>query len=646
MGAGRWQEARDLLATVLAANPADHNALHLLGMLECQKGAMKAGIAHIQAAIAAFPCFPMAFSNLGVQFHRAGRLAESLAAYRQALELQPDNASFHANLANALRDAGQPTEAIAQYRRALELCPEAAEIRVSLARLLDDAGDVEGAISELEAARTQRASLPTIPGRLAMLHRKVGHFDQSLDYFRVFLQMEPKHGPMRSEFIATLLRICAWTEASVEEKKLLDDIATGTTSATPFPLLNWVDEPALHFKTARHHVAANFSPQPALWRRARYNHRRIRIAYLSADFHDHATAHLMASVFEQHDRAAFDVRAISFGPNRDVPMRTRLIRAFERFEDVREITPMAIARSLRRQEIDIAVDLKGFTMDTRFEIFAARPAPIQVSFLGYPSTTGAPYIDYVLADRFVLSHDQQPNYSECIVHLPECYQPNDASRPRFTSALAREAEGLPKNGFVFCCFNNTLKLQPQMFDTWMHILTAVPGSVLWLLGDNPWAKENLQREATARGVNPARLVFAPRVSTAQHLVRYRSADLFLDTLPYNAHTTSAEALWEGLPVLTCSGRSFAGRVAGSLLSTLGLPELITGSLEEYKATAIKFATHPDLLRGMHERLIISRAVSPLFDSQRFTRHLEAAFAQMYDRAQRGEKPHPFDVATT
>lgn len=643
LNARRNREARQLLESVLAAEPTNHNALHLLGMVDCLEGAMESGIARIRAAIAAFPRFPAALNNLAVQLRRAGRAEESVAAYRRALELQPDDASVHANLANVLRDMGERAQAIEHYRHALALRPEANEIRVSLGLVLADTGDEDGAIAELEAARAQAPDVATVVGRLSMLYRSQGRFDQSLDCFRAFLRLEPAHGPMRSEFIGTLLRTCCWEEAAVEEKRLLEGLASETATATPFPLLNWCDDPALHLAVASRHASANFPRGPALWRRARYRHRRIRIAYLSADFHDHATAHLMASVFEQHDRSAFDVRAISFGANRDVPMRTRLIRAFEHFHDVYEMTSGEIARDLRRQEIDIAVDLKGYTRDTRFEIFSVRPAPVAVSFLGYPGTTGAPYIDYVLADRFVLPHDQQPYYSERIVHLPECYQPNDSARPRLNTRRPREAEGLPAGGFVFCCFNNTVKLQPEMFGVWMRILAAAPDSVLWLLGDNPWAEENLRREAAARGIDAARLVFASRVQAADHLARYRHADLFLDTLPYNAHTTCAEALWEGVPVLTCPGRSFAARVGSSLLHTIGLPELVAPSLAAYEVEAVRLATQPQALAALRLRLIINRAESPLFDSRRFVRHLEAAFVQMHAIAQSGGTPRPFDV---
>ncbi len=639
---GNAKQARDLLESVLAEDSTNHNALHLLGLLDCQEGARKAGIERIRTAIAMFPRFPAALNNLAVQLRKAGRLAESADAYRQALALEPGNLAIHANLANVLRDLGERAEAIAQFRRALELQPDAPGVRFSLALLLRGQDDA-AALEQLEALVKEPREAPQALAELADLYRTQGKLDQSLDCFSSSLRQDASNGQVRSEFISTLLQVCSWEEAATEKRTLLHDLVNGTGAATPFPLLSWHDDPALHHLAATRFSALCFPTPPALWRRACYRHRRIRVAYLSADLRMHAVPHLIASVFEQHDRSAFDIRAVSFGQDQPTHMRTRLIRAFERFDDVQSMTEDVIARELRKDEIDIAIDLNGHTKDARLGIFAARPAPVQVTFLGYPGTTGAPFFDYVLADPFVLPHDQQPFYSEHIVHLPECYQPNDVRRPRPAAMQSRTEVGLPHQGFVFCCFNNTYKVQPAIFAIWMRILAAVPGSVLWLLGDNKWATENLRNEAVLRGIDPARLIFAQRLPPIEHLARYRHANLLLDTLPYNAHTTAAEALWMDLPVLTCPGRSFAARVAGSLLRNVGLPELVTSSLEDYEALAIRLATHPDELAALRTRLMLNRATAPLFDSERFTRHLEAAFRQMHEIAQRGEKPRPFDV---
>jgi predicted O-linked N-acetylglucosamine transferase (SPINDLY family) len=359
---------------------------------------------------------------------------------------------------------------------------------------------------------------------------------------------------------------------------------------------------------------------------------------LSADFHEHATAYLMAGVFENHDRSKFDITAISIGPNDNSPMRQRLERSFGEFIDARMLSDAEVATQIRAAEVDILVDLKGFTQDARTNILARRPAPIQVNYLGFPGTMGADYLDYVIADPVVVPLSQESSYSEKIVHLPNSYQANDCRRDVSEKMFTREECGIPSGHFVFCCFNNNYKITPAIFDRWMRILTKVPGSVLWLLEDSATAAANLKREAGVRGVNADRLIFAKRMPLRDHLARHRSADLFLDTLPYNAHTTASDALWAGLPVLTQLGETFAGRVAASLLNAVGLPELIARTPEEYEGTAVDLATHTEKLTALKRKLMENRLTTSLFDTRRFTGHIEAAYMAMHDRYRVGMVP--------
>jgi predicted O-linked N-acetylglucosamine transferase (SPINDLY family) len=351
----------------------------------------------------------------------------------------------------------------------------------------------------------------------------------------------------------------------------------------------------------------------------------------------------MAELFERHDRNKFEILGISSGPDRRSEMRSRLIAAFDRFVDVRRLSDADVARLLREAEADIAVDLKGFTQNCRPSILAHRPAPIQVNYLGYPGTMGAEYIDYIVADEFVIPRDHQIHYSEKVVYLPDCYQVNDRKRKIAERPPARAEVGLPEHGFVFCCFNNNFKMTPRIFDIWMRLLQRVDQSVLWLLQGSTAAESNLRREAQVRGINPSRLIFAPRMKLQQHLARHRLADLFLDTLPYNAHTTASDALWTGLPVVTCAGTTFAGRVAGSLLQAVGLPELVTNALEDYEALALRLATQQGLLQEIKGKLAKNRLTTPLFDTGRFCGHIEAAYTAMWDIHQRGEPPKAFMV---
>jgi predicted O-linked N-acetylglucosamine transferase (SPINDLY family) len=346
----------------------------------------------------------------------------------------------------------------------------------------------------------------------------------------------------------------------------------------------------------------------------------------------------MAGVYENHDRSRFDIRAVSIGPKDSSLMRRRLEGAFESFLDAGGLSDAEVAAKIRSAEIGILVDLNGFTGNSRTNIFAHRAAPIQVNYLGYPGTMGAGYIDYIIADPTVIPSSEQGDFSEKIAYLPNSYQANDSRRSISETALTREECGLPDSGFVFCCFNNNYKITPDVFDVWMRILIKVQGSVLWLFESNAAAATNLKREAERRGVDAERLVFAKRMSLPDHLARHRLADLFLDTLPYNAHTTASDALWAGLPVLTQIGETFAGRVAASLLKAVGLPELITHGSKEYERLAIEIATHPETLTAMKKKLAENRLSTPLFDTKLLTRQLEAAYVAMYERYQAGLAP--------
>jgi len=393
----------------------------------------------------------------------------------------------------------------------------------------------------------------------------------------------------------------------------------------PFVLMGYSEDPALLRHCAENYVHRVAPAQPPLSDGKPYRHDRIRLAYLSADFHQHPTAQLMAELFERHDRNRFEVNAFAFGPDDGSAMRGRLVKAFDAFEDVRRLSDLEIAKLIRAREIDIAVDLNGHTHEARPGIFSHRPAPVQVNYLVYPGTSGANYMDYILADRIVLPLDQQPFFSEKIAYLPDCYQANDSTRS-LPQAPSRSEAGLPETDFVFCCFNNSWKITAPVFEIWMRLLDKVPGSVLWLL-ESP-ANGNLRAQAEARGIAANRLIFAARLPPDQHMARLQLADLFLDTLPYNAHTTCSDALWAGVPVITCYGRAFQARVAASLLKAIDLPELVTARPEDYEALALELAADPALLQATRDKLERNRLTTPLYDSERFRKNIEAAYEAM------------------
>jgi predicted O-linked N-acetylglucosamine transferase (SPINDLY family) len=476
---------------------------------------------------------------------------------------------------------------------------------------------------------------------LASLHR---HEEATASYDKA-LEIDPDCSYAFGEAAGSRAQVCDWRGRDLQEQQLMKNVRSRKPTCVPFLFLAASHSPADQLICATTFVRDRCpASRHSLWKGERYKHDRIRVAYVSADFHEHATAHLMAGLLERHDRTRFETVSVSFGPDDVSEMRRRLKNAFARFIDVRNKSDGDIASLLRELEIDIAVDLKGFTTDCRTGIFAWRPAPMQVNYLGYPGTMGAEYIDYLIADEIVVPRDHQIHYSEKVVYLPDCYQVNDSGRRMAEHAPARAEAGLPERGFVFCSFNNSYKITPAFFDVWMRLLREVEGSVLWLLEANAAATRNLRREAADRGIAPERLIFAPRIKVADHLARHRLADLFLDTLPINAHTTASDALWVGVPLVTCLGTTFAGRVAASVLNAIGLNELITHSLEEYEALALELARNRERLAEIKSKLAQNRGTYPLFDTDRFRRHIEAAYTTMWERYQRGEPPQSFAVA--
>jgi predicted O-linked N-acetylglucosamine transferase (SPINDLY family) len=424
--------------------------------------------------------------------------------------------------------------------------------------------------------------------------------------------------------------MCDWRMIDYQTHQIEAAIHSGQKAARPFHVLAWSDDPDLQLRTAQTYCKSLYPASDELGSiRSDYGHAKLKIGYYSADFHNHATAVLMAELFESHDGTKFEIYGFSFGPNVDDDMRKRVAGAFTQFIDVSRLSDAEVAQLSRELEIDIAIDLKGYTHDCRTGIFSYRCAPIQVNYLGYPGTMGAPYMDYILADHTLIPPALERHYSEKVIRLPHSYQVNDSKRSISDRVFNKQELGLPEEGFVFCCFNNNYKILPGTFDCWMRLLNAVDGSVLWLLADNPTVVQNLQEEARRRGVEPSRIVFAPRMPLDEHLARHRLADLFIDTFPCNAHTTASDALWAGLPVLTLMGQSFASRVAASLLNALNLPELIVQSPQDYEKTALELALHPEYLAQIKVKLQRARNESPLFKGASFAKQLESAFEEMH-----------------
>lgn len=563
------------------------------GLANLSAGQYAAAVEIFGRVLTRVPVFAPGHNALGLAYAGLERIADALGSYEAAARADPSFAAPYINRATLLRNIGQPDAALANLDKAVALQP----------------GDPAG--------HGNRGSLLMEMGRAA---DAVASFDRALALNRGF----PYAPGLR---LISKAYICDWRGMEGELADLAARIGRGEPVTPPWPLLALIDSPQLQKAVAQAWVSAQFPANGALGPVAKYpHHQRIRVGYYSADFHRHPTGHLIAGLFERHDRGAFEIFAFSLRPVRDDDMHRRLAAGVDRFIDVRARSDKDIAALSRSLEIDIAVDLNGLISNNRMGIFAHRAAPIQVNYLGYPCTMGAPFIDYILVDATVIPDPSL--YTERVVRLPDCYQVNDAQRDVAAREVSRAELGLADAGFVFCCFNNNFKITPRVFDIWMRILQAVDGSVLWLIEDSSAAAANLRREAERRGIAPSRLVFAPRVAQEDHIARQTAADLFLDTLPYNAHTTGSDALWIGLPLLTCPGESFASRVAASLLQAIGMPELIAPTLEDYEALAIALAKDPARLAEIKQKLLRNRATSPLFDLERFTLNIEAAYTQM------------------
>lgn len=461
------------------------------------------------------------------------------------------------------------------------------------------------------------------------------------------LAIDPENIAAMRTGIFARLHSCDWSRRDDDERQISEGVRAGRRILSPFFHRTVSDSEAESLSLTRLFTSEYPPFDTPLWQGERYRHDKIRVAYVSTDFREHVVADAIVGVFEHHDKARFETTAISLGPNDGSDMRRRMEAAFDHFVDAQAMSDEKAAEAIREREIDIAVDLNGHAGAKRIDIFARRPAPVQVNYLGYPGTMAVAAIDYIIADRLVIPDENCPYYDENVVYLPQTYFPTDGRRRIGDRTPSRAEAGLPETGFVFACHSAAYKLSPQTFDVWMKLLLSVEGSVLWLRALDPAAMVNLGRAARARGVAPTRLIFAPRLEREQdHLARLRLADLFLDTLPFNAHGTASDALWVGLPVVTCPGKSFAGRVAASLLNAIGLPELVAGSLAEYEHMARALAQNPERLAALKAKLLRNRETKPLFDTASFTRDLESAFSTMWSRTERGQSPERFSVTST
>jgi protein O-GlcNAc transferase len=600
----RLEESIGQFDRLLAVAPNHIAAINERGSALAEMRKYDAALASFHKVLSLDPRYVGAHLNIGNVYGLLRRYDEAVAAYGDALTLQPDLADAWLGCGNVHVRRKRYDDALAAFDKALVLKPDLAGAWLGRGNVFAELKRCGDALAAFDKAFTLKPDDPFAEG--ARLHAK--------------------------------MRLCDWSNFDAECTHLEASIRAGVPTS-PFAVLAVSASPQIQLQCASAFSAAEYPRAGApLWRGDRYNHRRIRLAYLSADFGEHPVSFLLAGVFELHDRERFETVAISYRPPQGGDLSTRVRDSFDQFIDVQERSDAEVANLIRDLEIDIAVDLMGHTSNSRTAILAHRPAPVRINYLGYPGTMGAEYIDYIIGDRRVIPEEQRQFYTEKVICLPNTFQANDSERKIGDFCPSRAAAGLPENAFVFCAFNNSYKITPHVFDVWMRLLRRASGSVLWLVADNATVEGNLRKEAESRGVDAGRLIFAPRIPYADYLARYRLADLCLDTLPFNAGTTASDALWAGLPLVTCIGDAFASRMAASLLRAIGMPEMVTDSMADYEALAAKLAGDPELMASIRMKLARNRLSQPLFDTALFTRHLEAAYVAARARAQAGLAP--------
>jgi predicted O-linked N-acetylglucosamine transferase (SPINDLY family) len=627
-----------LLYGEFIARHGDHAEAHYKrGNAYNALGQLAPALLDYDRAIAIDPAYANAYCNRGVVLGRLKRWEAALASYDRAIELNPADCLAFCNRGFVRKELGRFDEALADYERAISLKDDYVDAYVNRGGVLQELERYEAAVASYDRAiEIKPIHAEAFQGRGSSL-LKLGRIEEAVASFDLALSLQPDYKYVSEARLHSKMQLCDWDDFAANLSTVTTGVESGKATM-PFPLLALVDSPGLHRQAAEAYVRAECPPSnvlPAIPPRSRSD--KIRIGYFSSDFRGHPVSYLTAELFELHDRAEFEIIAFAFGPESKDPLRERLQRAFDRFIDVRDRSDVEVALLARELGIDIAVDLGGFTEHCRPKIFAMRAAPIQASYIGYLGTMGATFMDYLLADATIIPAAQQLHYAEKIIYLPS-YQANDRQRRISERVFTREDLGLPPTGFVFCCFNSLYKILPDTFAVWMRILQRVEGSSLYLSVDKPAAARNLTKVVRRSGLDPQRIVYGAHLDLPDYMARFRAMDLFLDTLPYNAGTTASDALWAGLPVLTCTGEAFAGRVAASILRAINMPELITATPAEYEQLAVQLATNAERMSLIHHTLAVNRHVSPLFDTPLFTKNLESAYRQVCERWQANLPP--------
>ena len=636
--AGQVQEADRLSEPSTKSQDPPSEQLHSIINL-FTRGQLQQALSDASQMLERFPNSAVLYNIAGASNAGLMQFDAAINSYKQSLKIKPDYAKAYNNMAIALNAKGDSEAAVDSCKQALKLEPDYADAYNNMGIALNDKGDPEAAIDSYKQAIRIKPHDAEVYNNMGVALVEKGELNAGIKSYEMALGIKPDYQDALVNKLKQQSRICDWT-ALKEDQNLIAKLGISTESLSPLSILPLEDSPKRHrvrseILTKKLHGYKTPLPPAA---KPSQKPQRLRIGYFSADFCEHPVAYLMAKVLETHDRKRFEVYGYSIGPAKDDDMRQRLIEAFDVFIDVHNMTDLDVALLARQDKIDIAIDLTGYTKYHRAGIFAYRAASVQINYLGYPGTMGADFIDYIIADQNLIPMDSQKFYSEKPIYLPHHYQAQDNTLSISNDTPSRLDLGLPDKGFIFCAINNSYKIRMPEFDVWMRLLSHVDGSVLWLLESNKFVKDNLLKEAQARGISAERLVFAQGVSHETYLAQFRRADLYLDTFNYNAGATASNALWAGLPVLTKLGRGYTARMAGSLLTSIGLPELATHSEEDYESLALALATDPERLAKIRQTLADNRLSTPLFDTALFTKHLENGFEQVYQRYYDGKPP--------
>jgi len=640
---GQLEEAIEAYSKALAIVPENAEVYSNIGNAFNDQGKLEEAIEAYNKALAIKPDYAEAYYNMGNALKDQGKLEEAIEAYNKALIIKPDDAEAYSNMGNALKYQGKLEEAIEAHNRALSLNPDCAEAYNNMGAALADQDKLEAAIEAYSEALAIKPDYAEAYNNMGNALKDQGKLEEAIEAYNKALIIKPDDETARAQKLYQQAHICDW-DSIAKDIERFPRLGTIKKEVVPFSLLPLEDTPARHRLRSKIFAVTKHSQRPIIGQvKPSQQPRRIRLGYFSADFKEHPVAYLIAKMLEQHDRDQFEVFGYSLHGSQQTDMRQRLLKSFDSFADMRGMGDRAVALQAREDGIDIAVDLTGYTQNARTGIFAYRAAPIQINYLGYPGTIGADFMDYIVADRFLIPEKNQKYFNEKPLYLPNTYMPTDNTRELSQKPMSRSEIGLPEDAFVFCCFNNNYKISSAEFDIWMRLLSKIAGSVLWLRKSNEISHLNMKKEAEKRNVDPSRLVFADRAPMDEHLARQKLADLFVDTFAFNAHTTATEALWAGLPVVTKAGEGFAARVAGSLLNAIGLPELVTTTEQDYEELILELAINPNELARVNDKLANNRLTQPLFNTKLYTKHLENGYQQAYQNYFDGNTPKTITV---